>query len=112
MEGDASGLMLTACARSNDEIMCPGANRRHQSCDKFWIIGAVPIHEDDNVGTTGCLRSQQACAAKAPASRNDRRAGPARTLRRPVLAAAIGDDDPVNDIARKRRNDRADARLL
>src|SRR6185369_18027080 len=95
MEGDAPGLMLTACARPNDEIIFPGTNGRHQSCDELWIIGAVSIHEDDNIGATGCLRSQQACSAKAPADRNDRRACPARTLNRLVRATAIGDDDLV-----------------
>src|SRR5262249_60471096 len=101
MEGDAPGLVLTASARSNDEIMRPGANWRYQSCDEIWIICAVPIHEGDNVGVIGCLRSQQACAAKAPTGRNDRRTGPACALCRLVLAAAVGDDDPINDIARK-----------
>src|SRR2546423_724078 len=107
MEGDAPRLTLTACARSNDEIMCFGANGCYQTCDEFWIICAVPIHEDDNVGVIGPRRPQRPGAANAPPSRNDGCAGPAGAPCRLAPAAAAGHNDPVTDIAGKRTTNRA-----
>ena len=49
MRRHAARLALAAGARGNDEIIVAAADRRDQCGDGGWIVGAVAVHEDDNV---------------------------------------------------------------
>ncbi len=53
MPGHAAGLALAARARGDDEVATAGSDRRDQCGNRGRIVGAVAIHEDDNIGV-GC----------------------------------------------------------
>ena len=101
MRRHAAGFALAAGARGDDEIGSPGAQRRHQGRDGGRIVGAVAIHENDDVGVGGRLRAGETGAAVAAADRDHFGAGVARAFWRAVTAAAVGDDHPADDVARQ-----------
>ena len=78
-----------------------GANRRDQCRDGGGIVGAVAVHENDDVGAVGRLRAGQAGKAVTAAHRDDFGPGAARALLRAVAAAAVGHDNPVDNVARQ-----------
>ncbi len=106
------GFALAARARGDDEIEIAGGERRDQRRDGGGIVGAVAVHEDDDVGVVGRLRAGEAGAAVAAADVDDFGAGAARAFLRAVAAAAIGHDHPVDDIARQFGDDGGDGLRL
>ena len=94
------GLALAAGARGDDEVVSAGADRRDQRRDGGRIVGAVAVHEDDDVAGIGCLRAFEAGQAIAAADRDHLGARAARFLRSAVAAAAVDHDDAADDVAR------------
>src|SRR5262249_61154564 len=79
MPGDASRLALAAGARSDHEVVAAGADRLDQPGDIFRIVGAVAVHEHDDVGVLGRHRRRKAGSAINPPRLHygrARRAGP------------------------------------
>src|SRR5262249_56582791 len=66
--GDAAGLAASARARPDDEIEAPSADRLDQAGDGRGIVGAVAVHEHQDVGTFGRRGRRQAGPARAPAN--------------------------------------------
>ena len=85
-----------------------GAQRRHQSGDGGRIVGAVAVHEDDDVGVVRRLRAGETGTAVAAAGVDDLGAGVARAVLGAVAAAAVGHDHPADDIARQFGDHRGD----
>jgi methyl-accepting chemotaxis protein len=104
----AAGFALTGGARGDDEIVPAGADRSDHRGDCGRIVGAVAVHEDNNVGVRGGLRARQAGKAVAASDRDHLGAGAAGRIRRAVGAAAIGYDDAIDDTARQFGNDGRD----
>ena len=61
-----------------------GGDRRDQRGDGGGIVGAVAVHEDDDVGAVGRLRAGEAGTAVAAADHDHFGAGAARALLRAV----------------------------
>ncbi len=108
MRGHAAGLAHPPRARGDDEIEFARAQRRDQPRDRRGIVGAVAVHEHDDAGAGGRLRAGEAGPAIAAADGDDFGARAPRLLRRGVRRAAVGNDDPVDDIARQFGDDRRD----
>ena len=72
--------------------------------DRRRIVGAVAVHEDDNVGVIGRLRAGEAGAAVTAAGFERLRACAARLRDGVVGAAAVGDDHAVDDRTRQAGN--------
>ena len=104
----AARLALAARARGDDEIASAGANRRDHRRDGGRIVGAVAVHEDDDIGAGGGLRAGEAGKAIAAADRNHLGARGARAFRRAVARSAVRHDDAADDVARQFGDDRAD----
>ena len=100
MPGHAARLALAAGARGDDEVVRAGADRRDQRRDGGRIVGAVAVHEDDDVAGMRRLRAVEAGQAIAAADRDHLGAGATRYLRGAVAAAAVDHDDAADDIAR------------
>ena len=95
-------------ARTDDEVVAAGAQRGDHVGDRRRIVGAVAVHEDDNVGVVGRLCAGEAGAAVTAAGFDRLRAGAARLRDGVVSAAAVGDDHAVDDSARQAGNDGGD----
>ena len=100
MPGDAPRLPLPAHARADDEVVAAGTDRFDQGCDAGRIVGAVAVHEHDDVGLGGGV---DAGHAGAPIALFDpdhicARAGGARGGA--VTARAVGDNDALDEVAR------------
>ena len=93
----AASFALTARARTDDEVVAAGAERGDHVGDRRRIVGAVAVHEDDDVGVIGCLCAGEAGAAVTAAGFDRLRAGAARLRDGVVSAAAVGDDHAVDD---------------
>jgi hypothetical protein len=106
--GHAARLARAAGARSNDEVIGAGADRRDQARDGGRIVGAVAVHEDDDVAGKRCLRAFETGQAIAATDRDDLGARATCFLRSAVAAAAIGHDDASDDVARDLRDDGRD----
>ena len=104
----AASFALPPRARTDDEVVAAGAKRGDHVGDRRRIVGAVAVHEDDNIGVIGGLRAGEAGAAIAAAGFDRLRAGAARLRDGVVGAAAVGDDHPVDDMARQVGNDGGD----
>ena len=104
----AGGLALAACARTDDEVIAAGTKRGDHVLDRARIVGAVAIHEHQDIRIAGSLSAGQARAPVTWAHSDDFGAGAARYLGRAVGRATVGNDDVVNKIARQCRNDRTD----
>ena len=112
MGSHAACFALAARPRGNDEIEIPGGERRDQRGDGGGIVGAVAVHEDDDIGVGGRLRAGEAGSAVAAPDLDDFGAGAARALLRAVAAAAVGHDHPADDIARQFGDDGGDGLRL
>ncbi len=110
MAAHAARFALSPRARADDEIVTAGANGSDHVFDECRIVGAVAVHENDDIGIIGRLRAGEAGAAVAIADADHLGAGAARDVGRAVAAAAIGDDDPVDDVARQGGHDAANRR--
>ena len=108
MRRHAARFALAARARGDDEIAGAGANRRHHRRDGGGIVGAVAVHEDENVGVSGGLRAGDAGQSVTAADRDHLGAGGTRVFRRAVATAAVGHDNPADDVARQFGDDRRD----
>ncbi len=82
MRSHAARFALAARPRGNDEIEISGAERRDQRSDGGGIVGAVAVHEDDDIGVVGRLRAGEAGSAVAAADLDDFGAGGARARSR------------------------------
>ena len=63
----AAGLARAAQPRADDEVASAGADRRDERGDARGIVGAVAVHEDENVGVVRRHRGGEAGAAIAAA---------------------------------------------
>ena len=108
MASDAARFALSASARADDEVVTAGAQSGDHVFDECRIIGAVAIHEDDDVGIVSGLRAHEARPAIATAGIEYLGAGAPCNVGRTVAAAAVGDDDPADEVARYRGHDVAD----
>ena len=92
---------------ADDEVVAAGTKRGDHFLNGVRIVGAVAIHEHQDICIAGNLSAGQAGAPVARAHGDDFGTDAARYLWRSVGRAAIGDYDVVNDIARQCRDDRA-----
>ena len=102
MPGDAAGLTLAAHARADHEVVLAGPDRRDQRGDARRVVGAVAVHEHHDVGIDRVDRCHQAGAAVAAAGVDHVGTGGKRLVPGPVGAAAIGNDDLIDHVARDR----------
>src|SRR5262249_19840914 len=107
MPGHAARLALAARARRNDEIAVTGRNRRDQGGDGAWIVGAVAGQVREEVGVGGVGAGKPRASIAVP-DRDPLRARLSRALARAVAAAAVGDNNAIDNVARQRGDDRAD----
>ena len=108
MRGHAARLAFAARARGDDKIVVAGADRLDQRRNCGRIVGAVAVHEHDDVGAIGRLRTGKARKSVAAADADHVRARRAGALLGAVGAAAIGDDHPVDHLARQFGDDGGD----
>ncbi len=69
MATHAARFALAAHARADDEVITAAGNGGDHVGDRRRIVGAITIHEDDDVGAIGGLRAGEASAAVAAADR-------------------------------------------
>src|SRR5262249_46350092 len=112
MPGDASRLALAARARSDHKVVAAGADRLAYSPDISRIVGAVAVHEHDDVGVLGRHRRRKAGSAITAPGVDYVRAGGAGPLRGGVAAAAVRHDDTGDDRAREAAHYLRDRLLL
>ena len=80
--------------------------------DSGRIVGAIAIHEHQDVTSVGSDGGGVASPAVAAADLQHLSTGTPRSFQGGVGAAAIGDDDPTDQIAGDFGNDRADRFFL
>src|SRR6202041_1288340 len=95
----AARLTLAKRTGRNDEVVNPGADRRHQRTDGGRIVGAVAVHEDDDVGGASSLSAFQTSKPVAAPDADDLGARATCCVRRAVVAAAVGNNNTIDDIA-------------
>jgi pimeloyl-ACP methyl ester carboxylesterase len=94
----AAGFPRAAGTRTNHEIGCAIDNRLDHRGDQLGAIAAVAIEEDDDIAIPCRLGAGSAGAAIAAAGfADDPRAGGAGPLDGAVGAAAVGDNDVIDD---------------
>jgi hypothetical protein len=98
--GHAAWLAHAAGARGDDEVVRAGADRRDQCRDGGRIVGAVAVHEHNDVASLRRLRAFEAGQAIAAADRDYLGARATCFLRSAVAAAAVGYDDAADDVTR------------
>ena len=97
-------------ARSDDEIRFAARDRGENVVDFVRIVGAVGVHEENDIDIIGEFR-QRAGASGAIAAvfdMNNCRAAARRDDRRRIATAVVADDDIAHDTAIDRREQRPD----
>jgi len=97
--GDAAGFPLTARTRADDEVERTVADRRDQGGNAAGIVGAVTIHEHQNVARRCGLRRSKAGAAIARPGIDHVSSRGACARSGFVSTAAIGHDHPADNVA-------------
>src|SRR6516164_5378403 len=105
MPGDALARISSPGTRPNDKVLLCGENWAHEFADCLRIIGAVAIHEYDDVAAGGGQRPCQAGLSIAQPGGNDFCSGAPGSLNSRVPAAAICHDDAAYEMARNTRDD-------
>ena len=88
--------------------MPAGTERGDHVLDGARIVGAVAVHEHQNICIPGGLGAGKAGASVAWAHGDDFGTGATRYLRRIVGRATVGHDHGINEMARQCRDDGAD----
>ncbi len=112
MPCDAAGLALAARPRADDEIAATGADRLDQRSDAPNIVGAIAIHEHQDVGILRRHGRGQARPAVAAPGIDDIGAGIFGAQHGGIAAAAVGHDDAAHEVARQAAHDLADRGFL
>ena len=108
MGSHAARLPLALRARGDDEVVLSGADRLDQRRNGGRIVGAVAIHEDNDVVVLGRLGAGHAGKSVAAADTDHLGAGLARAFLRAVGAAAVDYDHAVDHRTRQFGDDRPD----
>src|SRR5262249_37405656 len=106
----AAGLTSSAQAGADDEIVAAREDGRNDRIEILRIVAAVAVHERDYLARWCCAaRAGETCSAIS-GTRLDKDAGAGLTCprHRVVAAAAIDDDDLVDDVAGSSAYDVAD----
>jgi hypothetical protein len=93
-------LSCAAYARSDREIRATRPNRVDQGPHALCVVGAIAIHENDDIGIRGRLRCEQASPTITRSDRKNLRTRSRRTRRSVVAASTVRDDDTLDNIAR------------
>src|SRR5262249_14584062 len=99
MPADAAGLAIAARARSDHEIVAAGLDGPDQPGDAARIVGAIAVHEDDDLSILGCHRRHEARPAITGPRIDHLRPCRFRTHRGGIAAAAVSHDDAGYDRA-------------